>query len=69
MLISNFIHNQPDRKSNFDVIGAGLIMLGSMIVVSYGLYVYSNVLGSPFNMYAQVTTYLFSMFARVLLWQ
>lgn len=66
MLISNFIHNQPDHKSNFDVIGAGLIMLGSMIVISYGLYVYSNVLGSPYNMYAQVTNQLCSIFVLVL---
>ncbi len=54
MLGAHLLHNEPNRASKFDVFGVGLIMLGSMIVISFGMYVYCNVLKSPFNLYLQV---------------
>lgn len=33
--------------------GAGLIMFLTMIIVTYGIFVYANVVGSPYSMFLQ----------------
>ena len=53
MIVANFIHNQPGVASHFNVLGAGATLLGSMLLLAYGLYVYSNVMKSPHDMYLQ----------------
>lgn len=52
MIVANVIHNQPGA-SYFNVLGAGATLLGSIILVAYALYVYSNVMKSPHDMFLQ----------------
>lgn len=56
MLITDVLHNNPNRGSDFNVIGAGLVMFVSMMLISYAMYVYAMVLQSPHEMFIQVTT-------------
>lgn len=41
-----------------DSAGAGVILLGSMLLTSYGLYVYCNVLKSPHDLFLQVKPFV-----------
>jgi hypothetical protein len=54
MLLAHIFHNEPNKDNKFAVAGTGLIMVGTMVLISFALYVYSNVLASPFNLYLQV---------------
>jgi hypothetical protein len=54
MVVANVIHNQPFAPSNFNVLGAGLTCLGSMMLLAYALYVYANITKQPHDMYLQV---------------
>ena len=53
MIIANVIHNQPSYPSHFNVLGAGATILASMLAISFAMYVYSNVMKSPHEMYLQ----------------
>ena len=53
MIVANVIHNQPGLSSRFSVAGAGAVLLGSMLLISYALYVFANVMKSPHSMYLQ----------------
>jgi len=50
MLLAHLLHNEPNQQNKFGVAATGLIMLVTMLLVAYALYVYSNVLASPFNL-------------------
>ena len=56
MVIANVLHDSPNSPPHFNILGAGATMLGSMLVISYGMYVYANVMKTPHEMYLQVTT-------------
>jgi hypothetical protein len=53
MLLAHVLHNEPNQENKFGVLTTGLIMLVAMLLISFALYVYSNVLASPFNLYLQ----------------
>jgi hypothetical protein len=53
MLLAHLLHNEPNKESKFGVAATGLIMLVTMSIIAFALYVYSNVLASPFNHYLQ----------------
>jgi len=57
MLVANVLHDSPNSPPHFHILLAGVTMLGSMLVISYGMYVYANVMKSPHDMYLQVTTF------------
>lgn len=53
MLLAHILHNEPTQDNKFGVIGTGLIMLATMFILSFALYVYANVMASPFNLFLQ----------------
>lgn len=62
MLLAHILHNQPNQENKFGVAGTGVVMVGFMVIISYAMYVYANVIGSPFNMFLQVLSSLFLAF-------
>lgn len=54
--MANVLHDSPVSPPRFGILGAGATMLVSMFVISYGTYVYANVMKSPHDMYLQVTS-------------
>lgn len=60
MLLAHILHNQPNQENKFGVAGTAVVMVGFMVIISYAMYVYANVIGSPFNMFLQVLSSLSS---------
>ena len=53
MLLLQLLGNKPGQ-TNLDIFAAGGVLLGTMVVLSFGMYVYANVGKSPHELYLQV---------------
>lgn len=53
MVVLQLLGNKPS-ETNINIFGAGGVLLGTMLVLAFGTYVYSNVVKSPHQLYLQV---------------